>query len=55
MAEQGFGALTEIDIQAGATAKLGERMERNAILGACNSPPADRAVRPNRQIGLLLP
>ena len=40
-------------MQAGATAKLGERMECNATLGDLHSPPADRAVRPNRQIGLL--
>lgn len=40
-------------MQAGAPAKLGERTERNATLGTCNSPPADRAVKPNRQIGLL--
>ncbi|WP_370184092.1 hypothetical protein [Rhodococcus wratislaviensis] len=45
MAERGFGALTETDMQAGATAKLGERTERNPVLGACNSLPANRAVR----------
>lgn len=40
-------------MQDGAPAKLGERTARNATLGTCNSPPADRAVKPNRQIGLL--
>ncbi|WP_216854593.1 rhodanese-like domain-containing protein [Rhodococcus opacus] len=40
-------------MQDGAPAKLGERTERNAILGTGNSPPADRAVKHNRQIGLL--
>ena len=41
---QGFGVLTEIDVRATLRDKLGEDMEDNLALGACNPSLAHRAL-----------
>jgi uncharacterized protein (DUF302 family) len=53
--EQGFGVLTEIDVQATLRDKIGAQMEEYLILGACKPPLAHRALDADRGIGLLLP
>ena len=55
LAREGFGVLTEIDIQAKLKEKLGVDVERNLILGACHPPSAHRALQAMPEVSVLLP
>ena len=52
---EGFGVLTEIDVQATLKKKLDVDFRRYHILGACNPPFAHRALQHSLEVGTLMP
>ena len=53
--EQGFGLLTDIDVQATLRSKIGAETPKYRILGACNPRLAHEALRIEERLGVLLP
>ncbi len=52
---EGFGVLTEIDVQQTLKKKLDVDFRRYHILGACNPPFAHKALQHSLEVGMLMP
>ena len=55
LSEEGFGIITEIDLQKTFKEKLGLTYQKFQILGACNPELARKAIDYEREVGLLMP
>jgi len=55
LTKEGFGILTEIDVQKTLKKKLDVDFRRYLILGACNPTFAYKALQAEAKIGLMLP
>ena len=55
LSNEGFGIITEIDLQKTFKEKLGLTYQKFQILGACNPELARKAIDYEREVGLLMP
>lgn len=55
LAEEGFGVITEIDVQKTLKTKIGVDFRPYLILGACNPALAHEALKLEDKVGTMLP
>jgi uncharacterized protein (DUF302 family) len=55
LSREGFGVLSQIDVQEALLRKLGRDVRRYVILGACRPDLAFQGISIERPLGLLLP
>jgi uncharacterized protein (DUF302 family) len=55
LASEGFGVISEIDMQGKLKEKLGVDYKKYTILGACNPSYAYKALQIEERIGIMLP
>jgi uncharacterized protein (DUF302 family) len=55
LAKEGFGVLSDIDMQSAFKQKLNVDFRKYRILGACNPPASNKAIGNEKNIGVLLP
>jgi uncharacterized protein (DUF302 family) len=53
--DEGFGVLTDIDVQATLKSKIGAQIPKYRILGACNPALAHEALAIESKLGIMLP
>jgi len=53
--KEGFGVLTDIDVQATLKKKIDKDIKKYRILGACNPPFAYKSLTTESKIGVFLP